>query len=124
VAEQYSGVVDLALVVRSEGVWTIVEADGEIDLAAAPSLRERLIGLINEGHQRLVVDLDNVQFLDSTGLGVLVGALKRVRLAGGELRLVVNTPRIRKVFEVTRLDLAFEICESVSSAVGSLPGGG
>jgi anti-sigma B factor antagonist len=112
---------DLGLVVRQEGLWTVVEADGEIDLAAAPSLRERLIALINDGRQQLVVDLDGVSFLDSTGLGVLVGALKRVRTTGGELRLVVTAPRIRKVFEVTRLDLAFDICDSVTVAVGSRP---
>ena len=56
-------------------------------------------------------------FLDSTALGVLVGVLKRARTEGGELRIVCNQPRVRKVFEITRLDSAFDLCSSVEDAV-------
>ncbi|HEX2382053.1 MAG TPA: STAS domain-containing protein [Acidimicrobiales bacterium] len=108
---------DLGLVVREEGEWTVLAVSGEIDIATAPSLREKLHSLLAEGRLRLIVDLDEVTFLDSTALGVLVGVLKRARTEGGELRIVCNQPRVRKVFEITRLDSAFDLCTTVEDAV-------
>ena len=86
-------------------------------MATAPGLRERLHGLLAEETQKLVVDLDDVGFLDSTALGVLVGALKRARGEGGDVRIVCTQPRVRKVFEITRLDSAFDLFDSVDEAV-------
>ena len=86
-------------------------------MATAPGLRERLHGLLAEETQRLVVDLDDVGFLDSTALGVLVGALKRARGEGGDVRIVCTQPRVRKVFEITRLDSAFDLFDTVDEAV-------
>jgi anti-sigma B factor antagonist len=77
---------------------------------------------VAEGSTRIVVDLDGVDFLDSTGLGVLVGALKRVRSNDGELSLVCTQPRIRKVFEVTGLTKVFALYDSVDEAVAGSPG--
>jgi anti-sigma B factor antagonist len=108
---------DLGLVVHEEGEWTVLVVSGEIDIATAPSLREKLHSLLAEGKRHLVIDLDEVTFLDSTALGVLVGVLKRARTEGGELRIVCNQPRVRKVFEITRLDSAFDLCTSVEDAV-------
>jgi len=108
---------DLGLVVRDAGEWTVLAVSGEIDIATAPSLREKLHSLLAEGHMQLIIDLDEVTFLDSTALGVLVGVLKRARTEGGELRIVCNQPRVRKVFEITRLDSAFDLCSSVEDAV-------
>ena len=65
----------------------------------------------------MILDLRGAAFLDSTGLGVLVGALKRYRTLGGDLHLVVNTSRIRSVFELTGLTNAFPIHDTVGSAV-------
>ena len=64
----------------------------------------------------MVIDLDGVDFLDSTGLGVLVGGLKRVRSYDGDLTLVCTSPRILKVFELTRLTQVFKISASVDEA--------
>ena len=108
---------ELGLVVRTEAGWTVLAVSGEIDIATAPSLREKLHGLLADGNQNLVIDLDEVTFLDSTALGVLVGALKRARTEGGEVRIVCNQPRVRKVFEITRLDSAFDMCTTVEEAV-------
>jgi anti-sigma B factor antagonist len=107
---------ELGLVVREAGEWTILAVSGEIDIATAPSLREKLHALLADGHYRLVVDLDDVGFLDSTALGVLVGVLKRARTDGGEVRIVCTQPRVRKVFEITRLDSAFDMYDSVDEA--------
>jgi anti-sigma B factor antagonist len=108
---------ELGLVVREQDGWAVLSVSGEIDMATAPGLRERLHGLLAEETQKLVVDLDDVGFLDSTALGVLVGALKRARSEGGDVRIVCTQPRVRKVFEITRLDSAFDLFDSVDEAV-------
>ncbi|MGQ4328656.1 STAS domain-containing protein [Streptomyces hayashii] len=77
---------DLSLSTRTVGDRTVVEVGGEIDVYTAPKLREQLVELVNDGNFHLVVDMEGVDFLDSTGLGVLVGGLKRVRAHEGSLR--------------------------------------
>jgi anti-sigma B factor antagonist len=97
--------------------WTVVSVFGELDVATSPSLRERLIGLVGEGSTRLVLDLEGVDFLDSTGLGTIVSALKRARTHGGDLRLVCTEGRIRRLFEITGLDKAVPLHGSLDDAV-------
>jgi anti-sigma B factor antagonist len=109
---------ELGLAVRDQDGWAVLSVSGEIDMATAPSLRERLHALLAEDRSHLVVDLDDVGFLDSTALGVLVGVLKRARTEGGEVRIASTQPRVRKVFEITRLDSAFDLFDSVDEAVG------
>jgi anti-sigma B factor antagonist len=104
--------------------WTIVAASGEIDVATAPGLRERLVSLIADGAHRVVVDLEDVDFIDSTGLGVLVGGLKRLRSHDGDLLLVCTQSRILKVFEITGLTKVFSIHDTVDAAVGGGSDGG
>ena len=108
---------DLGLKVEERGDVAVLAVSGEVDVATVPRLREQLHGLVASGTPRIVGDLDAVDFLDSTGLGVLVGALKRVRANGGELALVCTAPRIRKVFEVTGLTKVFSLFDSVDEAV-------
>lgn len=108
---------DLSLEHRPDGDSMVIEVGGEIDVYTAPKLRERLISLVNEGHYRLVIDLDKVDFLDSTGLGVLVGALKRVRTQDGSLRLVCSQERLLKIFRITGLAKVFAIYDTTDSAV-------
>jgi anti-sigma B factor antagonist len=109
--------VDLTLGTREEGDRTVVEVGGEIDVYTAPKLREQLVDLVNAGRYHLVVDMEKVEFLDSTGLGVLVGGLKRVRAHDGSLRLVCTQERILKIFRITGLTKVFPIHESVAEAV-------
>lgn len=99
--------------------WTLVAASGEIDVATAPALRDRLNELVDAGSHRIVVDLEDVDFIDSTGLGVLVGGLRRARSEEGELRLVCTNARLLKVFEATGLHQVFTIAASVDDAVTS-----
>ena len=108
---------DLGLDVTERDGAAILAVSGEVDVATVPRLREQLHGLVAQGSNRIIVDLDGVDFLDSTGLGVLVGALKRVRSNDGELSLVCTQPRIRKVFEVTGLTKVFSLYDSVDEAV-------
>lgn len=86
--------------------------DGEVDLAVAPSMRERLETLLAEGHATLYLDLLDATFLDSTALGVLVSVREQCHRAGGELHLIVTEPRILKVLEITGLATAFPLHDS------------
>lgn len=97
--------------------WTVVSLHGELDVATAPELRERLIELVNDGHNWLVLDLEGIDFLDSTGLGTVIGALKRARTHGGDLRLVCTDTRITRLFEITGLDKAVPLLPSLDAAV-------
>ncbi|HEX3827604.1 MAG TPA: STAS domain-containing protein [Sporichthyaceae bacterium] len=110
---------ELTLQTRVEGEFTVIEVGGEIDVYTAPKLRECLVDLVNSGRHHLVVDMEKVEFLDSTGLGVLVGGLKRVRAHDGSLRLVCTQERILKIFRITGLTKVFPIHDSVSGAVGA-----
>lgn len=108
---------DLKLNKHTQDGLTVVGVEGEIDVYTAPQLRELLIELVSQGNFRLVVDMEKVDFLDSTGLGVLVGGLKRVRSHDGSLRLVCTQERILKIFRITGLTKVFPIHSSVEEAV-------
>ncbi|HET7172969.1 MAG TPA: anti-sigma factor antagonist [Nocardioidaceae bacterium] len=107
---------DLSLDSRAVGSRMVLDVGGEIDVYTAPRLRERLVSLINEGNYNLVLNLEAVDFLDSTGLGVLVGALKRVRAQDGSMRLVCSQERLLKIFRITGLVKVFPIFDSVAAA--------
>lgn len=110
---------DLSISSDARGEITVVHVGGEIDVYTAPVLRERLDEHISEGRHQLVVNLEDVSFMDSTGLGVLVGRLKLVRVKNGTLRLVCSSERILKVFSITGLDKVFQIFPSVDEALAA-----
>jgi len=95
----------------------VLHIGGEVDLYNTPQLKEEIVNLIDGGVRRLVVDLSDARYLDSTALGVLIGGLKRLRERNGELRLASPQPRILKVLEITRLLKVFEVCDSVQQAL-------
>jgi anti-sigma B factor antagonist len=85
---QKGALMELSLATRSVSDHLVLEIGGEIDVYTAPRLRERLLEMVNSGEKHIVVDLGRVEFLDSTGLGVLVGAHRRLRARDGSLNLV------------------------------------
>ena len=97
---------------------TVVTVHGEVDLATSPQLRDSLAGIVDE-RASIVVDLDDVGFIDSTGIGVLVGGLKRARAHGGDLSLVCTQRRILKVLEITGLTQVFTVHESLDGALAT-----
>jgi len=97
--------------------WTVLEVKGEVDLYTSPALRERIVELVEEGQIRVIVDLQEVGFLDSSGLGALVGALKRVNERGGRLMLVCPEGSPLKVLTITGLDKIFPIHSSLDEAL-------
>lgn len=108
---------DLGLDVKEQKGVPVLAVSGEVDVYTAPRLREKLVELVSQGNYRIVVDLEAVEFLDSTGLGVLVGGLKRVRTHDGSLSLVCTQQRILKVFDITGLNKVFTIHDTVDAAV-------
>lgn len=97
----------------------VLAVAGEVDLSSAPRLRQELVELATSEQRRAVVDLEGVEFLDSTGLGVLVSGLKRFRTRDGDLLLVCTQSRVLKVFEITGLTKVFSIHETLDEAVAA-----
>jgi len=81
-------------------------------MATCPQLRQEIVGQITQGNLHLIVDLNNVEFIDSTGLGVLIGGLKRARGHGGDLRVTGVDARLGRVFELTGLGEILVVVES------------
>lgn len=102
--------------------WRVLRLAGEVDVATAPRLRDRLVQLINEGPPQVVVDLSGITFIDSMGLGALISGLKRARALDGDLRLVGATDHVAKVLAITRLDQAFMVSDTVEAALAGSPG--
>lgn len=96
---------------------SVLVVTGELDVYTAPRLREAILKLVADDKRSLVLDLAGVDFLDSTGLGVLVGALKRMKSLDGDLALVGLQARVMKVFEITNLQRVFAIYDTVGDAV-------
>ncbi len=110
---------DLSLQTREVDSRTIVSVGGEIDVYTAPKLRDKITELVGEGRHDLVIDMAGVDFLDSTGLGVLVGGLKKVRAHDGSMELICSQDRLLKIFRITGLAKVFTIHESESAALGA-----
>jgi anti-sigma B factor antagonist len=103
------------------GDCAVLQVTGEVDVYTAPILRQQILELAAKGAVHLIADLSRVDFLDSTGLGALVGGLKRLREAGGSLVLVISTPRILRIFQITGLTKALAVQSSVADAITADP---
>jgi anti-sigma B factor antagonist len=97
----------------------VLRLAGEFDVYTAPQLRERVIELVDGGTRHVLADLREVTFLDSTGLGSLIGGLKRLRARDGSLTLVTSAERILRIFRVTGLNRVFVVRPSVQEAISS-----
>ncbi|HEX5587828.1 MAG TPA: STAS domain-containing protein [Acidimicrobiia bacterium] len=108
---QPTGAVALTLERSGDAHHPVIEAAGEIDVATSPLLRAELAEALEQGPDTVTLDLARVSFIDSSGLGVLVGALKRLRehQADATLRVVHTQDAVRKVFDITGLDELFEL---------------
>ncbi|PVE19209.1 STAS domain-containing protein [Arthrobacter sp. Bz4] len=81
-----------------------VKADGRLNMVSAPELREFVSELISDGSTRIVVNLEQAVFMDSSGLGALIGCLKAARQAGGDLRIAAVQPQVKMVLQLTSMD--------------------
>ncbi|MGH2901275.1 MAG: STAS domain-containing protein [Solirubrobacteraceae bacterium] len=103
-----------------DGARHVLAVRGEIDLFTAPELKQVLAEAIEAGRTRIVVDLTDTTFLDSTALGVLIGAVKRLRSRDGALAIVNVDDNIAKTFEITGLDQIFTIVPARAEAVAAI----
>ena len=101
--------------------WTVLSVGGDLDVVGAPDLRQAVVKEVAGGCRGLIIDLSELDFVDSFGLGAVVGALKRLRQRGGELALVCPSRRIRRVFEICDLDRIIAVHDSIDSAAGFQP---
>jgi anti-sigma B factor antagonist len=109
----------LTIAVERRGRWTVVRPAGPLDVANAPALRQRLVEVQVPAGVAVLVDLDAVEYLDSMGLGVLVGALKRARETDGELVLRCTRDRILRLLELTGLDTVLRVVADPDEVVAA-----
>lgn len=117
---------ELSVVRRDEGACTVVEVSGDVEVISASVLRGWFAKLLHEGRSDVVLDMAKVTFIDSTGLGVLVGALRTLRSLGGDMRLASPPARVQRVFSITGVDQVLAVYDSVedaTAACGSLDEG-
>jgi len=105
--------VELKVSTRSTPGYAVMAIAGEIDLYTAPRLQAEFTRLLENGPARIVIDMSGVEFCDSTGMNVLLSALKRMRERGGQLEVAAPRPAVRKILQVTGLDSVFTVHESV-----------
>jgi anti-sigma B factor antagonist len=111
--------VDVRSLDREPGAPAVLVVDGEVDIQTAPALDAAIGDVLGGGVVEIVIDLNAVTFLDSSGLGVLIAANKRVLASNGSLKLVCDREMILKVFRITRLVDVFRIYDSLDGALAS-----
>jgi anti-sigma B factor antagonist len=109
-------VIEPTFEVAEYGRWVLMRVSGEIDMATAPRLRQHVLTVTARRPEGLVLDLDRVDFIDSTGLGVIVGAAKRMRMMNGALHIVCSQPHLNELFALTRLNEVFDLFETLDEA--------
>lgn len=101
--------------------WTVVEIDGQVDIHTAPTIREGLTGLVEQGHRHFVLDLGFVTFMDSMGLGAMAAITKRIGERDGSLRIAAVPGRVLRIFELSGMRESYEIYPSAADATRSAP---
>jgi anti-sigma B factor antagonist len=105
---------------RSAAGVHILNVRGEIHVSTAPSFREQLNAVIEGGGTMLVLDLSGVEFIDSTGLSVLLNGLRLINQRHGRLALVCANPTVMRLFQITSLDATFDIFEDRAAAIAQV----
>jgi len=113
---------DLTLRITSHGDVLVYHFQGVIDIATSPSVRETLVQAANDANPNLVVDLTQVTFLDSTGIGALIGAHRRALERAGKLRLVVPEGQLERLFSLTGLAKVFPTFRDLDDALSDAEG--
>ena len=100
----------------------VIAVTGEIHVTTAPEFSQRLNDAIAAGARSVVIDMSGVEFIDSTGLSVLLNGLRRVTRNDGKLSLVVSNPTVLRLFEITKLDSTFDIQSTRDAALARVQG--
>jgi anti-sigma B factor antagonist len=99
-----------------------LDLEGEVDVYTAPLLRQEIMDQVDAGVTHLLVNLEKVEYLDSTGLGILIGGVKRLKEQNGSLKLVGPSARITRIFEITGLNKIFDVYASEADALAATKG--
>lgn len=102
---------------QTEGGVTVVAPSGRLDVAGAPALKDAMKEVVQNGPPRVVIDMEGISFVDSTGLGSVIAALKQIRNRQGELRLAAPNQQVRVVLELTTLDKVFPYFATLEEAL-------
>jgi anti-sigma B factor antagonist len=105
--------------ITDEGIVVLV-ISGSMDVATAPQLRDLVVRLIDEGHYRLVLDLSGVDFIDSIGLGVIVGVVHRLRPHDGSMAAAAPSVQVRHVLQITQLVRVVALHDTTAAAVSAV----
>jgi anti-sigma B factor antagonist len=108
---------DISIRVHTVDAMPVFELSGSLDIATSPSVRAALIETSERGDHRLIVDLTKLEFLDSTGLGALIGGQRRAKEFGGEVRLVAKEGQILRLLRITGLLNVFAVYPTLENAV-------
>jgi anti-sigma B factor antagonist len=101
----------------------VIKLQGEVDLYAAPELKDHVNRAIESGKTKLVLDLSGATFIDSTTLGILVSGMKRLRPRGGMLAVLCPDPTMARIFDITGLNRMFSVHDNLEDALASLESG-
>jgi anti-sigma B factor antagonist len=102
-------------VIKKDGT-SILKITGDVDLYSSPQVRKEVVSLISKTNKNLLVDLAEVTYMDSSGVATLVEALQLTKKLGGKLRIFSLGNTVKDVFELSRLDKVFEICDNEQQA--------
>jgi len=103
-----------------QGGIVALDLEGEVDVYTAPLLRQEIMNQVEKGTKYILVHLEKVEYLDSTGLGILIGGVKRLKEQGGALKLVGPSPRISRIFDITGLNRIFDVYATQTEALASV----
>jgi len=109
----------IELETRDQGA-ALVSVQGRLDAAAAPTFKQKIIDAISQGNVRLALHITHVSFMDSTGLGALVSALKAARKADGNISIIAPSPQVQKLLKLTAMDRVFRVFPSPDEALQEL----
>lgn len=113
---------DLQINVRKRDSIPVIDLTGEVDAYTSARFREVMLDIIDSEGASVIVSMSDVEYIDSSGLGALVGGLKRVSERNGKIVIVCDKPQVRKVFEITGLEKVFPIYDTEDAAVDALRG--
>ncbi len=98
----------------------VIDVEGEIDVYTSTYFKKELLKVLDEGNYNIIISLDKVRYIDSTGLGILIGMLKRVKEHNGHMTVVCSNPQIRKVFTITGLIKILGMHDNLQSAIDNI----
>ncbi len=109
----------LGLIVDHDGPFVVLAVTGDLEMSSTPAFRQAVIEALADGDRHIIIDFGGTDFIDSTGLGALIGALKRVRTLEGSLQIVCPQIRLQELFKLTDLHKVFTLHETVDEVVNA-----